>query len=103
MNHLLLQIKGKAIDAIDANDGLYISFGDSYLAIHNPVTIEPDEMAKHFSAMAGLVIEDIQETESEMRIQISGNVTLRVDLRPEAYTGPEAMVLKTAKDGFVIW
>jgi len=102
MNALLSHIKGKFIRSIEKTDSWHISFGDVFLTIHNPVTIEPAEKGNNPNSLRDLMVEDVKEYGSNLSIIMSSNVVLRINLSPEAYTGPEAMTLKT-HDKFIVW
>src|SRR5438105_4408112 len=99
MSYLIEHIKGKTIDRIDKTEGCILWFGNTSLAIHNPLDLLLDNAifsSGDLSAIEGHVVHDIRETDNEAILLVSGGFSIRIDLRPDVYTGPEAMVLHIA-------
>jgi hypothetical protein len=103
MNLLAHHILGKTLESAQKTESYHLSFGDVFLTIYNPVEIEFDNTHADLYSLKGLVVKEVREAESDVTIIMNCNVSFRIDLRPQAYTGPEAMVLRVAGDGFVVW
>ena len=106
MNYLSAHILGKVLDNVEDIDGWNLSFGDASLVIYNPIEIFTNgTLCEHpnLTIIKGATVKEILETELEVKLIFNENRCVRVDLRPESYSGPEAMVLHIANNGFVVW
>jgi hypothetical protein len=80
---------------------LQLFIEDYILNISNPITIIPSY--KELPDLEGLKIIAVHETDEEAELIFDNGNRLIVDMRDEAYEGPEAIYL-TGPDGFwVVW
>jgi hypothetical protein len=87
-------------DAFVENGELYLGFGDQWrLAILNPFQIEPGNA----DDLVGAALLMFEERGKEEVLQFDTGVTVKVDMRDEAYRGPEAIVLSGPKGLLVVW
>ena len=86
---------------ITENYSLYIGFETYHLNIQNLFTLTPDSVA--VDRLRGLSVLAVYETAEEAIIEFSGGARLTVNLRDEAYRGPEAMQLGGPGEIIKIW
>lgn len=79
-------------------------FGEYSLSIYNPVKIF-DRSGSELTLfhLKDLTVRDVAETPQEIVITFAGDIVLRVDMREECYSGPEAMYLRGPHDLHVVW
>lgn len=53
--------------------------------------------------LIGNFVTDVDESSNTITIRFKNNFALRIDMRDEAYTGPEAMQLRVPGEPIVIW
>jgi hypothetical protein len=71
---------------------------DTTLSIYNThVTIPPA------AALTGRKVQSVHNGPIEFRLILDGEVSLAVDLRDDAFNGPEAMVLVVAGQLITVW
>ncbi|KAA5536450.1 hypothetical protein F0919_01935 [Taibaiella lutea] len=78
---------------------LYID--DYTLNIYNPITILPSE--KDFADVKGLKIVAVEESDEKAELIFDNSYNLIVDMRDEAYDGPEALYLTGPNHFWVAW
>jgi hypothetical protein len=117
MGHLLNLI-GKIITDISTSQGTYyplsikdtppqvvdevfITIEDYRLSISNKITLDPN--TTDIGSFIGKKIKTVQETHQEIKIINTDNNWIVVDLRDEAYVGPEAMSLNGPNNLCVVW
>lgn len=100
-NSPLNAIVGKTIRQVDrGRDYLGIAFDGGYgLSIYNSYEISKGD----FDKIVGSFAESINETEEFLRINLANGIEILVDLRAEAYQGPEAIQLNGPDNLIVIW
>ncbi len=54
------------------------------------------------SALRGARLDDVEETHEQVSLTFTGKC-LRIDLRDEAYSGPEALVLHLPGGPIIVW
>lgn len=74
---------------------------DYILNIYNAMSIRPDE--KEFDDLRGLKVIAVDENKERAELIFDNGTKLQVDLRDEAYTGPEAMCLYGPDNLCVVW
>jgi hypothetical protein len=82
-------------------DELILSIEDYSIVISNKIEFHPG--LKSVNDLIGLSIQSIEESESSILIKTTNGMWLLIDLRPEAYFGPEALVLHGPNDVCVVW
>ncbi|MBW7876427.1 MAG: hypothetical protein H3C47_10605 [Candidatus Cloacimonetes bacterium] len=53
--------------------------------------------------LIGKIVTHVDDGDETVTIKFENNVVLRVDMRDEAYIGPEAMLLHVPGEPYVIW
>jgi len=53
--------------------------------------------------LAGNAVADVNESADTITIRFQNNWMLRIDMRDEAYTGPEAIQLRVPSEPIVVW
>jgi hypothetical protein len=117
----LKQLLGKLVTATDTGTSIIIGINmkegdpdrertfamvqlfieDYILNIENPTTIYP--LGKELDDLEGLKIIAVEETKEEAELIFDNGSRLIVNLRDEAYEGPEAMSLRGPNNFFVSW
>ncbi len=93
----------RVVDAVlsEGNVGFSFEKGTS-LAIYNKIELvgfaSNDE-----KMLIGNVVEDVDEENNIIKIRFQNNLEIRIDMRDEAYVGPEAMQLRIPGEPIVIW
>ena len=88
-------------DDIRTEIELNIFFEDYYLNIYNPITIIPSE--KELLDFTGLSLIATSETKDEAELIFDNSYRIIIDLRDEAYYGPEAMCLSGPDNFWAVW
>jgi hypothetical protein len=88
----------KVIDAelTQGDAGLRFENGTN-LNIYNRFKLSGDE------ALEGKTVTDVDEGQTEITIKLTGGSNIRIDMRDDAYTGPEAMQLRMPGQPIVVW
>lgn len=100
----LKAIRGfKVLDAVLDIDDAGISFENgASLAIYNNF-----ELAGAFSnnaqLLVGKIVTDVDESEYAITIKFGEDFIIRIDMRDDAYNGPEAIELRIPGEPIVIW
>ena len=81
---------------------LQLIFEDYRLHIYNPGILRGNN-DQSFKNLEKLKIISIVESEIEISFIFQDGTELRIDLRPEAYSGPEAMCLYGPNNLVVVW
>jgi len=93
-----LKVVDAALDVGDAG----VSFDNGIiLAIYNKFLLLGG--ACDAKSLIGEVVASVDEDEYMITIRFENNVTINVDLRDEAYTGPEAIQLRIPDEPLIIW
>lgn len=117
MEHLN-RLVGKTITGISAGEGtyyslnekerppqivpeIYISIEDHSLTISNKIIFKKNTAS--INIFSGKKIKNIVETKDEIKITTEDENWFVVDLREEAYSGPEAMSLHGPDNFWVVW
>ena len=80
---------------------LWINFGEYKLNIGNNYELSPEP--NNPEALVGQVIQEVIETSDAVKMITTIGVILTIDLRDEAYNGPEAMSLHGPENDIEIW
>ena len=81
--------------------GIQLFFQDYILNIYNRFEIVPQ--ISGIDKLAGLEVISISDNSEKAEIFFKNGSVLRVDLRDEAYLGPEAMVLYGPNNFWSVW
>ncbi len=93
----------KVADAVLAEGDAGISFENGIsLAIYNMYELEGFVLSDT-QRLIGNIVTHVDEGMDTTTIRFQNNWALRIDMRDEAYTGPEAMQLRVPDDPIVIW
>ena len=83
------------------HDYIQIIFGEiAGLRVFNDYTISGE---KAIAELCNLVLLDASQSESQVAMTFEHGITVNVSLLPEAYHGPEAMVLNRTGQPIVVW
>ena len=79
--------------------------GGGVLAIFNPCVLRcPDGLpSEDFERMEGALLAAAEENSQSLNLEFDGARLISVDMRPEAYEGPEAMLLRLPGDILIVW
>jgi hypothetical protein len=80
---------------------LWINFGEYKLNIGNNYELSPEP--NNPEALIGQVIKEVIETREAVKIFTTLEMALTIDLRDEAFNGPEAMSLHGPENYVKIW
>ncbi|HET6994903.1 MAG TPA: hypothetical protein VFI06_07965 [Chitinophagaceae bacterium] len=80
---------------------LGIFFEDFYLEIYNPIEIIPSD--KGLDDFRGLTVVVAKEDNDEAGLIFNNGYKILINMRDEAYYGPEAMYLSGPDNFFVVW
>lgn len=93
----------KVLDAVSDEEGAGIDFEKGInLVIYNTYELLgfPVNDVQH---LIGKIVTHVDDGEETVTIKFENNIVLRVDMRDEAYIGPEAMELCVPGEPDVIW
>jgi hypothetical protein len=93
----------KIIDAVFSIGDAGISFENGIgLAIYNNFVLvglsQIDE-----KSLIGKCVTDIDEDIAVITIKVGANMAIKIDMRDEAYTGPEAIQLRIPNEPIIVW
>ena len=89
--------------AIYVEDYFQLHFGPgAVLTINNPINLT-GPVAESLSSIRGLRISSIEESDEKAILRFGDGSSIDVDLRDEAYQGPEAMVLDVPGIPTLVW
>jgi hypothetical protein len=96
-------LEGLTVTAAEAvHDYFQLAFGDEIgLSIYNEMTITPP--AFPFEQLVGKVVISTTESTDAIEIEFSDGLRVLIDLRSQAYRGPEALQLDRVGFPIVIW
>lgn len=98
---------GREVTAvIDDNSGLGISLDGGWsIGIENPYSydLRPDEKGVGLAALVGHRLVAIDTSPETAELKFSDEARLTVDLRDDAFAGPEAMQLYGPNNVIVVW
>lgn len=93
----------KVADAVFAEGDAGINFENGIsLAIYNRYELV-GFVSSDVQYLLGINVTDVDVGADALTIRFENNWALRVDMRDEAYTGPEAMQLRVPGEPIVIW
>jgi hypothetical protein len=93
----------KVKDAVLNEGDVGISFENgSSLAIYNRVELV-GFASSDVEVLIGNVVANIDESANMITIRFKNDFGIRIDMRDEAYAGPEAMQLRVPGEPIVIW
>lgn len=93
----------KIMNAVFIEGEAGISFENgTNLSIYNRFELEGFNL-EDVHLLVGSFITDVQECEEIILICFRNNLKLRIDMRDEAYTGPEALQLCVPGEPIIIW
>ena len=103
MASLLNTIVGCIVsDAKQVHDYVQITFSNKIgLSIYNKICV--DQGLKPLSKLNGKMVTSIAEEAISIRINFIDHTQICIDMRPEAYRGPEALQLNRPGEPPVIW
>ncbi|MGZ4042735.1 MAG: hypothetical protein ACXVPU_11405 [Bacteroidia bacterium] len=81
--------------------GIQLSFEEYTLNIYNPAHISFKD--KELKDLIGLKVVMVSETKEEAELCFDDGCKLIINIRDEAYEGPEAMSLYGPNDFWVVW
>jgi hypothetical protein len=88
----------RILEIQEDDDGLGLRFHNgSSLAIWNPANFD------HSADLVGRRVEMVQEAQSQFVMSLDDGRELTVDLRDEAFSGPEAMMLTGPNNEIIVW
>jgi hypothetical protein len=83
------------------NDYFQLAFGKEVgMSIYNPMEITPPAP---IDSLIGKKVLSVTEDESAIEIQFDGSTKIKIDMRDNAYVGPEALALYREGHSPVIW
>jgi hypothetical protein len=93
----------RVVDAVlnEGNIGFSFEKGIS-LAIYNKIELV-GFTSNGKQMLIGNVVEDVDEKNNMITIRFRNSLEIRIDMRDEAYMGPEAMQLRIPGEPIVIW
>ena len=102
MSNPLEQLIGQRVIALGiVHDYTQVTFGNAAtLTINNEFTITDD---KSLTELTGLALTGASQSADEVVLTFQDGTTLNVNLKPDAYRGPEAMVLHQEGQPIVVW
>jgi hypothetical protein len=93
----------KIVDVVLGEGDAGISFENGInLAIYNRYELVGFTI-KDTQSLIGNIVTSVDESASIITIRFENNWALQIDMRDEAYTGPEAMQLRVPGNPIVIW
>ena len=102
-NSLLHAIQGLVVTKAEVvHDYIQLAFGDEIgLSIYSAITVTPQAIA--IDELIGKIVIAVAERADVIRLKFSGEMNIEIDLRPQAYRGPEALQLNRKGLPPVIW
>ncbi|SKA36731.1 hypothetical protein SAMN02745126_05830 [Enhydrobacter aerosaccus] len=102
MSHLH-ELKGRIVsEASTLHDHMQIVFdSDVSLSIDTGVRIVPPSVL--VGDLAGRVVDSVEESRDEIKILFIDGVCIEIDMRPQAWRGPEALVLQRKGRPELVW
>jgi len=91
-----------AISAENVHDYVQLSFeNDIRLSIYNDIALDPGTV--EIADFAGRELISVKQGDDSISLQFSGHACISIDMRHEAYRGPEALELHRRSEPPVIW
>lgn len=87
---------------IDSGSCLLQFEGGFHLVIYNPFEIFGLPVNK-IKSLTNDLIENVVEGEDVISLNFKSNILIKIDMRDEAYLGPEALQLRLSDGTFIIW
>jgi hypothetical protein len=92
----------RVTEAVEIHDYVQLAFGTKVgISIYNDFEISPNQV--RFHDLTGLKVTAVQSSADQEAILFEDGVSLRVDIRDEAFEGPEAMQLNRIGCPPVVW
>lgn len=89
-------------EAEEVHDYLQLAFGDQIgLSIYNEVSLTPESM--RWEQLVGNTVLSVAEEDSFIELTFLDGVRICIDMRPQAWHGPEALQLNRQGQPTVIW
>ncbi|MGH7034690.1 MAG: hypothetical protein ACREFL_13240 [Stellaceae bacterium] len=91
-----------ATEAIHVHDYMQLAFGDNArLSIYNDTSIMP--ASKELDDLVGQIVVAVSENSDSIEIRFLNATKLIIDLRPDAFRGPEALQLQFPGEPAIVW
>lgn len=104
MRDSLATLIGKKVTRLQrVHDYIELSIGTEMIDIFNPMQVDGPATAKGISGLEGLELEDVEEGDDLLVMRFEDGSAIRVDLRDDAYVGPEAVVYHRQDGSAVVW
>ena len=99
----LHEIEGLTVTSAEVvHDYVQLAFGDEIgLSIYNPIAITPQSIS--VDKLIGRIVVSASESADAIELAFSDGVFIKVDMREQAYQGPEALQLDRKGLPIVIW
>lgn len=103
MSILREAIEGRAVtEAVTPHDYVQLAFGSKVgITINNKMQIVPTSAS--IAALVGKVVTSVEETEERIEIRFLDGPRIEIDMRPDAWGSPEALVLHRVGLPTVVW
>lgn len=99
----LHSLEGLTVTAIvTPHDYVQLQFGDQIgISVYNAVTVLPK--TQNIRKLVGKTVSSIIEGKNGIEIKFIDDTCLIIDMRPDAYRGPEALELHRYGQPLVVW
>ena len=99
----LANLYGMKVTNVDIDsEGLLQFEGGFHLVIYNPFEIFGLPLDEIKSLTNDLIV-NVTEEENIITLKFKSNILIKIDMRDEAYSGPEALQLRLSDGTFIIW
>jgi hypothetical protein len=89
-------------EVVEIHDYVQLVFSDDIrISIYNEMTVSPPSIA--VSRLVGRIVTAVAEDDNAIEIQFLDGARIKVDMRAQAYRGPEALQLNRRGHPDVIW
>ena len=103
MESLLHELIGAPVVRFETvEDYWQLVINESVISIMNPFVVR-GASGHQASLSAGAVLQEVRETDDSFTFTFSDGTKLTIDLRDEAYVGPEAFVYHKPDGTTVVW
>ena len=82
---------------------VFIRIEDFWINIYNPLIIDGLDKTKSLKQLVNKKVLFVNESSEFIEIHLEDNIILRIDLRDESFTGPEALSLHGPNNLIVVW
>ena len=103
MEARLRRLEGQTVtDAVELHDYAQLYFGpNTILSVYNRHSCSPEGVS--IADLKGSMVTRVHESKDSVVLEFLPRGDLYVDLRQEAYLGPEAMTLHVKGEPVVVW